>query len=122
MSDLQIPNLKNKSDKFIFKEKLFERRKSKSKLIKESSILFFLSVFIIYLNYLIPNKIIIFNNLLNNFSKLLDNFLDSLSHLYEICLAIFMLFSSILTLILIFGFFSRVLKILKRKTQGQKFK
>ena len=122
MSDLQIPNLKNKSDKFIFKKKLFERRKSKSKLIKESSILFFLSVFIIYLNYLIPNKIIIFNNLLNNFSELFDNFLDSLSHFYEICLALFMIFSTILALILIFGFFSRILKILKRKTQRIRFK
>ena len=122
MSDLQIPNLNNKSDKFIFKKKLFQRRKSKSKLIKESSILFFLTVFIIYINYLIPNKIIIFNNLLNNFSELFDNFLDSLSHFYEICLALFMIFSTILAFILIFGFFSRILKILKRKTQRIRFK
>ena len=122
MSDLQIPNLNNKSDKFIFKNKLSLRRKSKSKLIKESIIMFFFSVLIICVNYLIPNKFLIFNKLLNNTSKLLDNILNSLPHVYEICLAIYIFISTILSLILIFGSISRILKILKRRTQRVRFK
>ena len=122
MADLQIPILNNKSDKFIFKRKLSVRRNSKSKLIKETFIMSFSSVFIIYLNYLIPNKILIFNNLLKNFSKLMDSIYNSLSPVYEIFLAIFMIISMMLALILIYGSFSRVLKIYKRNTQRLKFK
>ena len=122
MSDLQIPNLKNKSDKFIFKKKLFERRKSKSKLIKESFIMLFFSALIIYLNYLIPSKKTIFNNFLNNFSKLISNVMDSISYLYEICLSIFIIVSLVFALILIIGSFSRILKVTNRKTSRVKFK
>ena len=122
MNDLKIPNLNNKSEKFIFKKKLSLRRKSKGKLIKESLIMLFFSILIIYLNYLIPNKFLVFNNLLNNASKLLDSILNSITYIYEIFLVIFMIISTILAFILIFGSFSRLLKILKRKTRRLRFK
>ena len=116
-----MPNLNKNSDKFLFKKKLSLRRKSKRKLIYESFILLFISSVIIYLNYLIPNKISIFNNLLNNLSKLFANILDSISYLYEICLFIFIIFSLILSLILILGSFTRMLKVVKRKTSRVKY-
>ena len=116
MADLKIPNLNKNSDKYFFKKKLSLRRKSKSKLINESFIMIFFSALIIYLNYLIPNKILIFNNLLINFSKLFANVLDSISYVYEISLSIFIIFSLLFALILIIGSFSRILKVLKRKT------
>ena len=116
MADLKIPNLNKNSDKYFFKKKLSLRRKSKSKLINESFIMIFFSVLIIYLIYLIPNKNSIFKNLLINFSKLFANVLDSISYIYEICLFIFIIFSLIFALILIIGSFSRILKVVKRKT------
>ena len=116
MADLKIPNLNKNSDKYFFKKKLSLRRKSKSKLINESFIMIFFSALIFYLIYLIPNKISIFKNLLINFSKLFANVLDSISYIYEICLFIFIIFSSIFALILIIGSFSRILKVVKRKT------
>ena len=116
MADLKIPNLNKNSDKYFFKKKLSLRRKSKSKLINESFIMIFFSVLIIYLIYLIPNKISIFKNLLINFSKLFANVLDSISYIYEICLSIFIIFSLIFALVLIIGSFSRILKVVKRKT------
>ena len=70
MAELKIPNLNKNSDKFFFKKKLSLRRKSKSKLIKESFVMLFISILIIYLNYLIPNKLLIFNNVSNNFDTL----------------------------------------------------
>ena len=66
MADLKIPNLNKNSDKYFLKKKLSLRRKSKSKLINESFIMIFFSALIVYINYLIPNKISIFNNLLIN--------------------------------------------------------
>ena len=84
MADLKILNLNKNSDKFLFKKKLSLRRKSKSKLIKESFIMFSFSFLIIYINYLIPNKLLIFKNFLKNFSVLITNIFDSLSYIYEI--------------------------------------
>jgi len=122
MADLKIPNLNKNSDKYFLKKKLSLRRKSKSKLIKESFIMFIFSALIIYLNYLIPNKASIFNNLLINVSKLITNVLDSILYLYEICLFIFIIFSLILALFLILGSFSRILKVVKRKTSRVPFR
>ena len=56
MADLNIPNLNIKPDKYIFKKKLNLRRKSKRRLFTESFFLFILSVLLVYINYLIPNK------------------------------------------------------------------
>ena len=122
MADLKIPNLNKNSDKYFFKKKLSLRRKSKSKLINESFIMIFFSAIIIYLNYLIPNKISIFKNLLINFSKLFANVLDSISYIYEICLFIVIVFSLIFALILLIGSFARILKVVKRKTSRLNFK
>ena len=122
MADLKIPNLNKNSDKYFFKKKLSLRRKSKSKLINESFIMIFFSALIFYLIYLIPNKISIFKNLFINFSKLFANVLDSISYIYEICLSIFIVFSLIFALILLIGSFSRILKVVKRKTSRLNFK
>ena len=122
MADLKIPSLNKNSDKYFFKKKLSLRRKSKSKLINESFIMIFFSVLIIYLIYLIPNKISIFKNLLINFRKLFANVLDSISYIYEICLSIFIIFSIIFALILFIGSISRILKVVKRKTSRLKLK
>ena len=122
MADLKIFSLNKNSDKYFFKKKLSLRRKSKGKLIKESLIMFFFSLLIIYLIYLIPNKFIIFNNFLNNFNKLTANILNSVSYFYEIFLAIFVVVLSIFALILMLGVFSRVIKILRRKSKKISFK
>ena len=122
MADLKIPNLNNNSDKFLFKKKLSLRRKSKGKLLKESFVMFSFSIFIFYINYLIPNKIIIFDNFINNIGKLITNILDSISYSYEISLAIFIVFSLIFALILMLGAFTRIMKIVKRKSRQIRFK
>ncbi len=114
MTDLKIPNLNKNSDKFFFKKKLSYRRKSKRKMIKESLIMLFICIFIIYINYLIPNKLTILNNLSINLKKLTINALDSLPFIYEICLAIFIVISSIIAFILVLGSFYRIYKISRK--------
>ena len=82
----------------------------------------FFSILILYLNYLIPNKMIIFKNISNNFGNLIGNIMGSISYIYEICLALYMIISLIFVLILILGSFTRILKVLRRKTRKIKVK
>ena len=117
MADLNIPNLNTKSDKYIFKKKFNLRRKSKSRLFTESFFLFILSLFLVYINYLIPNKELLFQNLPSTFNKSFLLLIDLFSHLYEIFLAIFIFASSFTALILIIGSFYRLFKISQRKSK-----
>ncbi len=116
MADLKIPNLNKNSDKFLFKKKLTLRRKSKRKLIKESLFMFSFAIIIIYFNYLIPNKKLIFENFFINFNKLWNQLWVLFDYLYEVFLGIFISASLLIAFILLIGAISRVLKILKRKS------
>ena len=117
MADLKIPNLKMKSDKYIFKKKLNLRRKSKRRLFTESFFLFILSVSLVYINYLIPNKNLLLQNLPSTFNKSFLLLIDLFSYLYEIFLVIFIFASSFTSLILIIGSFYRLFRISKRKSK-----
>ena len=117
MADLNIPNLNSKSDKYIFKKKFNLRRKSKKRLFIESIFMFILGLFLVYINYSIPNKNLLLQNLpttLNNTFKLI---IDLITNLYNIFLIIFITISSIVTLILFMGAIYRIFKISKRKTR-----
>ena len=117
MTELKIPNMYKNSDKFLFKKKLSLRRKSKGKLIKESFVMFLLSGSLIFLFYIIPNKLSVFNNFQNNIIKFLATIYESISYLYEIFIVLFIIVLIILTLFLLLGLLSRVMKILKRKSR-----
>ena len=117
MADLNIPNLNIKSDKYIFKKKLNLRRKSKKRLFTESFFLFIFSIFLAYLNYLIPNKILLLQNLPTTVNKSFLLFIDLFSYLYEIFLVIFIFASYFAALILIIGSFYRFFRVSKRKSK-----
>ena len=122
MADLNIPNLNIKSDKYIFKKKLNLRRKSKKRLFTEALILFILSVLLVYINYLIPNKNLLLKNLPSTVNKSFLLLIDLFSHLYEIILVIFIFASSFSALILIIGSFYRLYRISKRKSKQMIYK
>ena len=117
MADLNIPNLNIKSDKSIFKKKLNLRRKSKRILFAESFFLFILSVLLVYINYLIPNKNLLLQNLPSTFNKSFLLLIDLFSCLYEIFLIIFIFASSFTAFILMIGSLYRLFRISKRKTK-----
>ena len=117
MADLNIPNLNFKSDKYIFKKKLNLRRKSKRRLFTESFFLFILSILLVYINYLIPNKNLLLQNLPSTFNKSFLLLIDLFSYLYEIFLVIFIFASFFTALILMIGSFYRLFRISKRKTK-----
>ena len=117
MADLNIPNLNIKSDKYIFKKKLNLRRKSKRRLFTESFFLFILSVLLVYINYLIPNKNLLLQNLPSTLNKTFLLLADLFSYLFEIFLVIFIFVSSFTALILIIGSFYRLFRVSKRKSK-----
>ena len=122
MADLNIPNLNIKSDKYIFKKKLSLRRKSKSRLFTESFFLFILSVLLVYINYLIPNKNLLLQNLPSTFNKSFLLLIDLFSYLYEIFLVIFIFASTCTSLILIMGSFYRLFRVSRRKSKKINFR
>ena len=122
MADLNIPNLNTKSDKYIFKKKLNLRRKSKRRLFTEAFFLFILSVLLVYINYLIPNKNLLLQNLPSTFNKSFLLLIDLFSYLYEIFLVIFIFASSFTALILMIGSFYRLFRLSKRKSKQISYK
>ena len=122
MADLNIPNLNIKSDRYIFKKKLNLRRKSKRRLFIESFILFILSVLLVYVNYLIPNKNLLLKNLPSTINKFFLLLFDLFSYLYEIFLVIFIFASSLIALILMIGSFYRLFRVSKRKSKQISYK
>ena len=117
MADLNIPNLNIKSDKYIFKKKLNLRRKSKKRLLTEAFFLFFFSVLLVYINYLIPNKNLLLQNLPTTFNKSFLLIIDLFLNLYEIFLVFFIFISSIVALILLIGSLYRLFRIYRRKSK-----
>ena len=117
MTDLNIPNLNIKSDKNIFKKKLNLRRKSKKRLFIESFFLFIFSVLLVYINFLIPNKNLLLQNLPTTINKAFLLIINLFSYLYEIILVIYIFVSSFTALILMIGCLYRLFKISKRKSK-----
>ena len=117
MADLNIPNLNIKTEKYIFKNKLNLRRKSKKRLFTESFFLFIFSVSLVYINYLIPNKNLLLKNLPSTFNKSFLLLIDLFSYLYEIVLVVFIFVSSFIALILMIGSLNRLFKVFKRKSK-----
>ena len=122
MADLKIPNLNMKTEKFIFKKKLSLRRKSKRRLITESTLMFILSLLFVFINYLIPNKYLLLQNFPTSVNKSFILINELFLNLYEIFLLIFIFISSFIALILFIGSFYRLFKVSKRKSKQMVYK
>ena len=117
MADLKIPNLNKNSNKYIFKKKLSLRRKSKRRLFTESALMFILSLLLFYINYLIPNKNLLLQNLPKNLNKSFFLIIELFSNLYEIFLVIFIFVSLLVSFIVLIGSIYRLVRVAKRKTR-----
>ena len=117
MADLKIPNINMNSNKYIFKKKLSLRRKSKRRLSIESAFLFILSLLLVYLIFLIPNKYLLLQNLPISLKKSFVLAIDLFLNVYEIFLVFFIFVSSFISLILMIGSFYRLFRVVKRKSK-----
>jgi len=117
MADFKIPNLNMNSDKYIFKKKLSLRRKSKRRLLTESALMFILSLILVYINYLIPNKIMLLRNLPANFNRSYSLIIDLCSNIINILMVVLIFISLFTALILFIGSLYRLFKIYRRKSK-----
>ena len=122
MTDLKIPNLNMNSNKYIFKKKLSLRRKTNRRLVIESVFMFFLGIFLVYVNYLIPNKNLLLQNLPRTINKSFLLINDLFLNLYDIFLVIFIFTSTLIALVLLIGSFYRMFRIMKRGTRQINYK
>ena len=122
MADLSIPNLNKKSDKYIFKKKFSLRRKSKKRLLIESAFLFLLSLLIVYINFLIPKKNLLLQNLPVTLNKSFILIIDLFSNLFEIFLVVFIFASLFTALILMIGSIYRLFRVSRRKSKKINFR
>ena len=118
MADLKIPNINMNSNKYIFKKKLSLRRKSKRRLSIESAFLFILSLLLVYLIYLIPNKYLLLQNLPISLNKSFVLAIDLFLNVYDIFLVFFIFVSSFISVILMVGSFYRLFRVVKRKSKN----
>ena len=110
------------SDKYIFKKKLNLKRKSKRRLFTESIFLLILSLLLVYIIYLIPNKNLLLINLPTTLNKSLNLINKLFSNLFELFLLIYIFVSFITALTLMIGSFYRLFKIYKRKSKKINYK
>jgi len=102
-----------KSEKYIFKKKPRLRRKPKKRIFIESAFLFLLSLLLVCINYLIPDKYLMIQNLPLTFNKSFVLIIQIFSNLYEIFLLIFIFISSFIALILMIGSIYRLIRVFK---------
>ena len=122
MADLNMPNLNKKSDKYLFKNKLSLRRKSKRKLLNESFLMILFALLLAFINFLIPNKNLLFNNFFKNLGNSYSLTLNFFSYFYQVFLVIFIISSIVAFIILILGSIYRLNKVLRRKTNNISYK
>ena len=122
MADLKIPSINMNSNKYIFKKKLSLRRKSKKRLFTESTLMFILSLLLIYIIYLIPDKNLLLKNLPSAFNRSFLLIIDLFSNIFDIFIVLFIFLSSFTALILLIGSFYRIFRISIRKTKQINFR
>ena len=107
-----MPNIKRKSRQYLFKNKLYKRGKSKRDLIKESSFMMIVGLFLLLINYFIPQKIELFNSFKNNVIETFNNLLEIFSYLLEIFIVFLICFTFLISLFLIAVSINRLVKLL----------
>ena len=117
-----MPNIKRKSRQYLFKNKLNKRGKSKRDLIKESSYMMIIGLFLLLINYLIPQKMELFNSFKNNIFNTFNNLLEILSSFLDILIVLLIFFTLLISIFLIVGSINRIFKILLPRSSKIRFR
>ena len=117
-----MPMIKNKSRQYLFKNKLDRRGKSRRELIKESFFMMIVGLFLLLINYLIPQKIELFNSFKNNVIGILNSLLEILSYSLEILIVLLICFTFLISLFLIAGSINRIVKLLLPRSRKIRFR
>ena len=117
-----MPNIKRKSRHYLFKNKFYKRGKSRRELLKESFFMMIVGLFLLLINYLIPQKMELFNSFKNNVMDTLKNLYEVLSYSLEILIVILICFTFLISLFLIAGSISRIFKLFLQRSRKIRFR
>ena len=106
-----MPNIKRKSRQYLFKNKLCQRGKSRREQLKESFFMMIVGLFLLLINYLIPQKNELFNSVKNNAIDTLNNLLEIVSYSLEIVIVLLICFTLLISIFLIAGSINRLIKL-----------
>ena len=112
-----MPNIKRKSRQFLFKNKINKRGKSRRELIKESFFMMIVGLLLLLINYLIPQKIKLFNSFKNNLIDIFNNLLEIFSYSLEILIVLIICLTLFISIFLIAGSINRIVKITLSKSR-----
>ena len=112
-----MPKITNKSRQYLFKNKLNLRRKSKKELIMESCLMMLFGLFLLLINYFIPQKLELFNSFTKNIEYILNNLMEIVFHSLEIFFVLFISFIYLSSLFLIVGSINRIFKVILNKSR-----
>ena len=112
-----MPNIKRKSRQYLFKNKINKRSKSRKELIKESFFMMIVGLFLLLINFLIPQKMELFNSFKNNVMSTLNNLLEILYYSFEILIVLLICFTLFISIFLIYGSINRIVKIVLPKSR-----
>ena len=107
-----MPNIKKKSRQYLFKNKFKKRGKSKRQLLNESFFMMIGGLLLLLINYLIPQKIELFISFKKNVMDSFRNLLEILSYSLEILIVLLICFTLLISIFLIVGSISRIVKLL----------
>ena len=117
-----MPNINRKSRQYLFKNKLDRRGKSRRELIKESFFMMIVGLFLLLINFLIPQKIELFNSFKNNVIQTLNNLLEIFTYSLEILIVLLICFTFIISLFLIAGSINRIVKLLLPRSRKIRYR
>ena len=117
-----MPNIKRKSRQYLFKNKFNKRIKSRRELIKESFFMMIVGLFLLLINYLIPQKMELFNSFKNNILDTINNLLEIFSFTLEILIVLLICFSLLISILLIAGSINRIARLLFSRSRKVRFR
>ena len=112
-----MQTIKRKSRQYLFKNKLNKRGKSRRELIKESFFMMIVGLFLLLINYLIPQKMELFNSFKNNVINTFNNLLEIFLYSFEIITVLIICLTFLISLFLIAGSVIRIVKLLFPKSR-----
>ena len=109
--------INNKSNQYLFKNKLNSRFKSKRELIKESFFMMIIGFCLLLVNYFLPEKLLLFNSFKKNIFNITENIFQIIYYSIDIIIVLFICFTLFMSIILIIGSINRITKVFKRKSR-----
>ena len=114
--------IKIKSNQYLFKKKINIRRKSIKELVKESFFMMIFGLFLLLVNYYVPQKMELFNSFRKNIFDIYDNLFEIILKSFEIIVVILICFTLIISIVLIIVSISRIIKIFQGKPSKIRFR